>query len=291
MALPPGVEQSRGPENSGPNLVRNLIYFPIKELVHYDDTLAEVTITLYRDYDYPYSEGGAYGDNACRLHILTEEWDENTVTWNTQPTYDAGAFVNIPASNSYDSVEVNVTALIKNCVENNQPYYGFMLKNTVEEIYKSINFFSSDGDVPSRRPKVKIAFRSPEGCAWRKHQNPLYFQDGHVAIGDIDAHGYTLAVHGTFFSQEAVVNPSGWPDYVFSDDYSLQSLEQVEDFIKEKGHLPNIPDSKTVEQNGIEIGDMNKRLLLKIEELTLYLLEQNSKIKALQSRIDQMGKP
>ena len=64
-----------------------------------------------------------------------------------------------------------------------------------------------------------------------------------------------------------------WPDFVFAENYELPTLQETEKHIKEKGHLSGIPSAAEVEKNGIELGDMNKKLLQKIEELTLYLIE------------------
>lgn len=64
----------------------------MKELPIEPDSILEITLTLYKDHNYPYSQGGAYGDNACRFHLLTEDWDEKTVTWNTQPAFDSNVY-------------------------------------------------------------------------------------------------------------------------------------------------------------------------------------------------------
>ena len=63
------------------------------------------------------------------------------------------------------------------------------------------------------------------------------------------------------------------PDYVFKEDYDLISLQEVQNYIKKNGHLPNIPSAKDMEENGIQLGEMNMKLLEKIEELTLYVLK------------------
>jgi len=72
--------------------------------------------------------------------------------------------------------------------------------------------------------------------------------------------------------------------FVFYEDYDLPTLEDVEMHIKEKGHLKDIPDAKEVEENGILLGEMNAKLLQKIEELTLYTIEQEKKIKQLKTK-------
>jgi heterodisulfide reductase subunit C len=70
---------------------------------------------------------------------------------------------------------------------------------------------------------------------------------------------------------------TGWSDYVFKKDYNLPTLEQVEKHIAEKGHLENIPNEVEVLKNGINLGEMNSKLLQKIEEITLYIIRQEKK--------------
>ncbi|KAA1247853.1 hypothetical protein [Aquimarina sp. RZ0] len=103
---------------------------------------------------------------------------------------------------------------------------------------------------------------------------------GNVGIGTNNPDA-TLAVNGNIHTKEVKVDLNGWPDYVFEDDYKLPTLQQVEDHIIEKGHLENIPSAAEVTENGIQLGEMNAKLLQKIEELTLYMIEQNKKTEAL----------
>lgn len=100
-----------------------------------------------------------------------------------------------------------------------------------------------------------------------------------------------LAVNGNIRAKEIKVEVSSWPDYVFAKSYSLPSLQTTEQFIKDKGHLPGIPSSVEVKANGIDLGDMNAKLLQKIEELTLHLIEKDKEIqdlKKLYSRVEQL---
>jgi hypothetical protein len=107
--------------------------------------------------------------------------------------------------------------------------------------------------------------------------------NGSVGIGTTTIpNNYKLAVAGKIIAEEVKVQlQSAWPDYVFKKTYKLPTLKEVEKHIKEKGHLPNIPSAKQVAENGIELGIMNKKLLEKIEELTLYTLQQEKKISEL----------
>ena len=88
--------------------------------------------------------------------------------------------------------------------------------------------------------------------------------------------GYMLAVDGKIIAEELrIQNSSNWPDYVFADHYILLPIEELKKSISANRHLPNIPSAETVQQDGILIGDMQKRMMEKIEELTLYLIEQH----------------
>lgn len=79
----------------------------------------------------------------------------------------------------------------------------------------------------------------------------------------------------------------------WKEDYELRTLSETKKYIQENKHLPEIPSAAEIGENGIDLGDMNMRLLKKIEELTLHLIEQNEQIKELQtsnSRIDELEK-
>ncbi len=111
--------------------------------------------------------------------------------------------------------------------------------------------------------------------------------NGQVLIGDasqlpVAPHDdFRLAVDGKIVSQDLVVT-SSWADYVFAEDYDLMSLEELRTFIKTNHHLPNIPAAKTIEEEGLQVGDMQKRMMEKIEELTLYILELEKKVQGLE---------
>jgi hypothetical protein len=100
---------------------------------------------------------------------------------------------------------------------------------------------------------------------------------GSVSIGVANTPGYKLAVNGNIRAKEIKVETANWPDYVFAKDYQLPSLQETEKHIREKGHLPGIPSAEEVKVNGIDLGEMNAKLLQKIEELTLQLIEKDKK--------------
>ena len=79
-------------------------------------------------------------------------------------------------------------------------------------------------------------------------------------------------------------------DYVFEKNYKLTPLEDIKTYIDQNKHLPEVPSAKEMEKNGVQLGEMNMLLLKKIEELTLYVIEQNKKMEIQQSRIDNQEK-
>jgi hypothetical protein len=102
---------------------------------------------------------------------------------------------------------------------------------------------------------------------------------GNVGIG-ISNPTDKLAVNGTIHSKEVKVDLLNWPDYVFDRGYKLPSLQEIKAYIDANHHLPDVPSAKEVEKDGLLLGEMNKVLLKKVEELTLHLLAKDEEIKA-----------
>lgn len=112
-------------------------------------------------------------------------------------------------------------------------------------------------------------------------------QGGNVGIGTLTPGSWKLAVNGNIRAKEIKVE-TGWSDFVFYDNYELPSLDEVEKQIKEKGHLKDIPSAEEVAENGIFLGEMDAKLLQKIEELTLYTIQQQKRLKSLDSKIEKL---
>ncbi len=103
--------------------------------------------------------------------------------------------------------------------------------------------------------------------------------------------GFDLAIAGRTITEEIKVQlQQNWPDYVFKNDYKLPTLKEVENHILEKGHLKGIPSAKTVEENGFFLGEMDSKLLQKIEELTLYTIAQEKSIKNQSAKLEKLEK-
>jgi hypothetical protein len=104
---------------------------------------------------------------------------------------------------------------------------------------------------------------------------------GNLSLGTTDSKGYKLAVNGNMIANSVTVKMYPWADFVFKKEYNLRSLPEVKAYIDKNHHLPEIPSELEVIKNGLDLGQMNKLLMQKVEELTLYLLEQHQQIETL----------
>lgn len=118
--------------------------------------------------------------------------------------------------------------------------------------------------------------------------------NGNMLIGDPGTvnlpAGYGLYVQNGILTSKvrvSVVNSGTWADYVFAKDYKLKGLSEVESFIAANKHLPGVPSASEVEKSGIDVVEMDAKLLEKIEELTLYIIEQNKRIENLEKKIQE----
>ncbi|WP_316815849.1 hypothetical protein [Pedobacter nyackensis] len=110
-----------------------------------------------------------------------------------------------------------------------------------------------------------------------------------VGIGTTNVHTYKLAVGGGMIAESVKVKPQGeWPDYVFEKDYPILPLNELEKFVSKNKHLPNVPNAAEVKKDGIDVGEMNAKLLQKIEELTLYIIDQQKNILNQQKEIKDL---
>jgi hypothetical protein len=118
--------------------------------------------------------------------------------------------------------------------------------------------------------------------------NGMYIK-GSVGIGTATLPaGAKLAVNGHIYSTKLKVTQTGWPDYVFENDYELSNLQDVEAYIKANKHLPGVLSASDVEKDGLDVGDNQVALLKKIEELTLYIIEMKKQIDKQQKEIGEL---
>ena len=122
----------------------------------------------------------------------------------------------------------------------------------------------------------------------QSNQTVLRVRDnGYVGIGTLNPQSM-LAVNGTITSQEVEVTMDGWSDFVFEEDYKLMPLGDLEHYIDEHKHLPDVPAEEEVVGHSIKLGEMDALLLQKIEELTLYLIDMKKENEQLKQRITQL---
>ena len=109
---------------------------------------------------------------------------------------------------------------------------------------------------------------------------------GNVDIATTNTKGYKLAVNGSAIATSMTVKLlANWPDYVFKKDYQLPSLTEVKSYIDQNHHLPDMPSEAEVAKEGINLGEINKRLTKKVEELTLYLIDKDQENKELRQEV------
>lgn len=111
---------------------------------------------------------------------------------------------------------------------------------------------------------------------------------GNVGIGTSAPGSYRLAVEGTVGARKVVVTQASWSDYVFDKGYHLLPLREVQAYIDQFHHLPDVPSAREVHQQGLDLGGNQATLLKKIEELTLYAVAQDRQLEAQQKEIDEL---
>lgn len=151
---------------------------------------------------------------------------------------------------------------------------------------------SQAGDLVIRSEGKNILFTTDSGST-----NQMYLKNGGwVGIGTVtpgqcgnsNVQPCLLTVNGAIGAKEIIVTNGITADYVFKPDYRLRPLTEVASFIQEHHHLPEIPSEAEVKENGISVGDMQVKLLAKVEELTLHLIQADEKNRELQQRIARL---
>lgn len=206
---------------------------------------------------------------------------------NTKKNYFAGN-VGIGTTNPNSKLEVNgannidgsnVTAILGNAY-NYWTYFGGTKGGRIRG--SNEGYLVIEGN-PNGTGDKKLYIGNTENVV-------LVKGGGNVGIGTTNPGTFKLAVEGVIGAREVKVTTDAWADFVFEPDYKLMSLAELEEFIKTNKHLPEIPTTTEVKENGIAVGEINAKLLQKIEELTLYLIEKDKEIKDLQEEIKLLKK-
>lgn len=168
-------------------------------------------------------------------------------------------------------------------IGSDQPAVGTKL--TVQTLNNSngIEHIGQDGNILATRIGGTSAgigtFSNTNMRIFANGSSAIFIGSGtnNVGIG-IDFPTYKLEVNGSVRSKEVVVESINWPDFVFDEKYKLPLLSDVEKFIQQNKHLPNIPSAAEIESKGLPLGDTQKKMMEKIEELTLYMIEANKQL-------------
>lgn len=155
--------------------------------------------------------------------------------------------------------------------------------NILVELPKSNSRLVIGGDFGNYLPQIKFLVKGDS-----KMEGNIV-TDSNIGIGTYNftdgSEIYRLSVDGNIRAKRVKVYTT-WADFVFDKNYGLPTLEEVERHIQQNGHLKDIPSASEVEKNGIELGEMNKKLLQKIEELTLYVIELNKELKQVKQQLN-----
>ncbi len=213
----------------------------------------------------------------------------------------ANGKIGIGTSSPYEFVSIykdqaeGTSLSLRNDNTGNSPnaYAGLAFYNGLNSSYIRLNSKNATKDAhcmelitfPSNQANpADIIFKASKNEVMRVKAN------GTVGIGTTNTNGYKLAVNGTIGAREIVVSTETWADFVFAKNYRLMPLSEVESFITENNHLPDVPSEQEVKENGINVAEMNAKLLQKVEELTLYMIQQNKEKEAMMKRINELEK-
>ena len=167
-------------------------------------------------------------------------------------------------------------------------YFGTLAFNRDAATGAIYNSAGNAFQINNGGPDYNLHFQLYNGSGSSINGNVLVINgsDGSVGINTASTFGYKFAINGTAIATSMTVKAYGtWPDYVFKKTYRLPSLTAIKTYIDQNHHLPEMPSEQQVVKDGINLGEMNKLLTKKVEELTLYLIEQNKRIEKLESQI------
>jgi hypothetical protein len=162
--------------------------------------------------------------------------------------------------------------------EANGDYYGAWFGGEARTAKPSINvgsWYNNRGSMFWDAANKKLKFETCNNSE-QYYPNTMVMYNGMVGIGTSETNGHRLAVNGSISATEIKVEAQT-ADFVFEEDYQLKSLEEVEQFVQKNKHLPDVPSAKQMEEDGVGLAEMNKLLLQKVEELTLYLIDEHKK--------------
>ncbi len=255
--------------------------------------LVDYDLESYLNTEYPLSkaelliETDAWPAGYISTRLISEDWDEYRVNYYGRPAnYPDLEVSDVVTPEGYRSLDV--TELVLEYLNNPSSYFGFLVFKS-NGYYGYIELGSRES---SSLPPIKLQLEfdisglitGGGSSPWHTNTEGIYYADGNVGVRTPADGTYALKIDGTVRTKEVSVSQDGWADYVFQPNYPLMPIDQLNKYIQENGHLPNIPTERDVKHNGILLGEINQKLLEKIEELTLYIIQQDKRIKKLESQ-------
>jgi hypothetical protein len=221
----------------------------------------------------------------AKLHVLGD------YNLRIEPSSGSSTYYYITTNSANNIIGTNIRTKVGawNVPDKTQPsaYIDFSTYSINNPTYGGITFLTRSAGDQSDLGSIKMSM----------------LNNGYVGIGITNPQN-KLDVNGTIHAKEVKVDLTGWSDFVFQSSYQLKSLKDLEQYINLYGHLPEIPSAEEVEQNGVNVGQIQAKLLQKIEELTLYVIdlkkeseqkdkqitEQERKYNQLESEMQQIKK-
>lgn len=243
------------------------------------------------------AQGGALNQSSGTISLHSEYVNNMDVSWqiNVGSQNPIAFFYNSSTESGYDYIYIyeaqadgsyNVNNPIK--VLNGQVSGSVC---TTVPSGRAVVRFKSDGSVcyPSYSGfDIQFMAASTTNLGYNVTVSNNCIVNGKVGIGSANP-DQKLTVKGKIHAEEVIVDLAVPADYVFQPSYKLRPLSEVEQYVKTNSHLPEIPSAKEIVQNGLSIGEMQNKLLQKVEELTLYVIQQQKKIGQLEKALEAKG--
>ncbi len=234
------------------------------------------------------SSGNNYSTGRLGLGTTTPQIDID-ISRSHETTSGMQVFNSHPSSRSI--------AMLGEGMSGRYIYMGYLNSSytSTHEAFESATGIVFTG-APNGLRMISAAYTSFYVGSYEKENERMRItSNGNVGIGTITPTD-KLSVNGNIRAQEIKLEATNWPDYVFEKDYQSMPLEEVEIYIKEKGHLPGFKSAKEYQKEGVDIMEMNQKLLEKMEELTLYLIQKDGEMKELRKMVETLaerkrGKP
>ncbi|WP_421809747.1 hypothetical protein [Flagellimonas sp.] len=199
---------------------------------------------------------------------------ENLVTSNTYRSFSGSTFTD--GNSGSISRYISYRSIYGGYLNYNNEGHGFYSQGHYPRMFMEVisGNHGTISNLPSDSPiKSGYIYQQIKGPVASAATSPVKATNGNSQwLWGVTGSG-NIVVAGKVESREVKVTVDAGADYVFKEGYDLKSLEEVQNYIKEHGHLPNIPSAKEMQENGIQLGEMNMKLLEKVEELTLYLFQ------------------